>query len=100
MDKAYLKLDKNIMGYIPVIELQNCYNAAIHPLVQSHKITEKQAMQEFLDHFHRSGKDGIVFKEVLLINKEWYDYYCAVSSTIQKDDHFVQLMITAYRLTN
>ena len=60
VDKAYLKLDKNLMGYLSVIDLRNVYNAAIHPHVQAHRMTEEQAFQEFLDHFHKAGKEGIV----------------------------------------
>lgn len=88
------------MGYIPVFEIRNVYNAAIHPQVQANRMTEEQAFNELLEHFYRSAKDGIVFKEVLLIKQEWYDYYAAISPTIANDDHFVQLMITAWRLSN
>ena len=30
--------------------------------------------------------------------QEWNEYFAAVSATIEKDDHFVQLMISAWRL--
>jgi len=46
----------------------------------------------FLANFGDKNKDGRITKD------EWNDYYAAVSSSIDNDDHFVQLMKTAWKL--
>ena len=47
---------------------------------------------EFLGNFNDRNKDGKVDRE------EWNEYYAAVSSSIDNDDHFVQLMKSAWKL--
>ena len=47
---------------------------------------------EFLSNFGDRNHDGRIDRS------EWNDYYGAVSSSIDHDDHYVQLMKTAWRL--
>ena len=55
-------------------------------------MTEDQVFMEFLQNFGDTNKDGT------LTRQEWNEYYAAVSSSIDNDDHFVQLMNTAWKL--
>lgn len=55
-------------------------------------MTEDEVFLEFLAHFGDRNRDGKIQRD------EWNDYYAAVSASIDNDDHFVQLMVTAWKL--
>jgi len=92
IDKAFLKFDRDGNGYIDVNDLRGVYNTAFHPKVRSGQITEDQALAEFLGNFNDRNRDGRIQKE------EWDEYYASVSSSIDHDEHFVQLMKMAWGL--
>jgi len=92
IDKAFLKFDRDGSGYIDAADLRGLYNTSFHPKVRSGQITEEQALAEFLANFNDANRDGRIQKE------EWDEYYASVSSSIDNDDHFVELMITAWKL--
>ena len=92
VDKAFLKFDRDGNGYVDANDLRGVYNCSHHPKVQRGEMTEDQAFREFLTSFNDRNRDGRVTKD------EWDEYYAAVSSSIDNDDHFVQLMKTAWRL--
>ncbi|CDW76005.1 ef hand family protein [Stylonychia lemnae] len=91
-DKAFLKFDKDGNGCIEAADLKGVYNTSFHPKVISGEMTEDQVFLEFLANFGDKNKDGKIQRE------EWNDYYSAVSASIDNDDHFVQLMKTAWKL--
>ena len=91
-DKAFLKFDRDGNGVIEAVDLKGVYNASFHPKVINGEMTEDQVFMEFLAHFGDKNKDGKLTKA------EWNDYYAAVSASIDNDDHFVQLMKTAWKL--
>ncbi len=64
----------------------------MHPKVMSGEMTEDQVFLDFLQSFGDTNKDGMISR------KEWNDYYAAVSSNIDNDDHFVLLMRNAWKL--
>jgi Ca2+-binding EF-hand superfamily protein len=92
VDKAFLKFDRDGNGYIDANDLRGVYNASMHPKVQKGEMTADQVFMEFLSSFNDANKDGRIVRE------EWNEYYAAVSSSIDNDDHFVQLMKMAWRL--
>lgn len=92
VDKAFLKFDRDGNGHIDINDLRGVYNASMHPKVQNGQMTEDQVLQEFLGNFCDRNNDGIIQRE------EWNDYYSAVSSSIDNDDHFVLLMKMAWKL--
>jgi len=55
-------------------------------------MTEDEVFTIFLQNFGDKNKDGMISRA------EWNDYYGAVSSNIDNDEHFVNLMRTAWRL--
>ena len=92
VDKAFLKFDRDGNGYIDCNDLRGVYNASMHPKVQRGEMTEDQVFAEFLGSFNDKNRDGRVDRE------EWNEYYSAVSSNIDNDEHFVLLMKTAWKL--
>lgn len=92
VDKAFLKFDKDGSGVINALDLRGVYNASLHPQVQGGSMSEDDVFLEFLENFGDVNKDGCIQRE------EWNEYYAAVSSSIDNDEHFVELMRTAWRL--
>ena len=92
IDKSFLKFDKDGSGFITTLDLRGVYNCSFHPKVQNGQMTEEQVFREFLSSFGDANKDGRITRD------EWNDYYAAVSASIDNDDHFVELMRTAWRL--
>ena len=100
IDKAFLKFDKDCNGYIDANDLKGVYNAKVHPKVTGGEKTEEQVFEEFLQAFGDKDKDGKIQRIVFnfSITQEWNDYYAGVSSSIDNDDHFIQLMKVAWKL--
>lgn len=92
IDKAFLKFDRDGSGYIEACDLKGVYSAAMHPKVIQGQMTEDEVFLEFLTNFGDRNRDGKIEK------CEWNDYYAAVSSSIDNDDHFVQLMRQAWKI--
>ena len=55
-------------------------------------MTEDEIFHEFLANFNDANGDGKITKD------EWDEYYAAISSNIDNDDHFVLLMRNAWKL--
>ena len=92
IDKSFLKFDRDGSGVINSLDLRGVYNCSFHPKVQSGEMTEDQVFREFLESFNDANKNGTIDRG------EWNDYYAAVSASIDNDEHFVELMRTAWRL--
>ena len=92
VDKAFFKFDKDGSGEITAADLRGVYNCSFHPKVQSGEMTEDEVFLEFLANFGDKNRDGKISSD------EWNEYYAAVSSSIDNDEHFVQLMRAAWKL--
>ena len=92
IDKAFLKFDREGNGYVDVINLRTVFNAAKHPKVVSGEMSQDQVFTVFLKNFNDMTGLGKIDR------KEWNDFYSAVSSSIDNDDHFVILMKTTWSL--
>ncbi len=92
VDKAFLKFDRDGSGSIEAADLKGVYSASLHPKVIQGQMTEDEVFLEFLSNFGDRNRDGKIERS------EWNDYYAAVSASIDNDDHFVQLMRTAWKL--
>ena len=92
IDKAFLKFDKEGDGLIDVTEIRQVYNCSKHPKVVSAEMSEEQVFSLFLKNFNDKNNIGKIDR------KEWNDYYSAVSSSIENDDHFVIMMKTTWGL--
>lgn len=92
VDAAFCKFDSDGSGCVTAADLRCVYSCNAHPKVISGEITEDEAFLEFLANFGDKNNDGKITKT------EWNDYYSAVSSSIENDDHFVMLMTQAWKL--
>ena len=92
VDKAFLKFDNDGNGCIEAADLKGVYSANMHPKVISGEMTEDEVFLQFLANFGDKNGDGKIDR------KEWCDYYSAVSSSVDNDDHFVQLMKAAWKI--
>ena len=55
-------------------------------------MTEDEVFTQFLQSFGDKNRDGCISRP------EWNDYYAAVSSSIDDDDHFIELMKNAWSI--
>lgn len=92
VDAAFQKFDLDGSGVVTASDLKPCYSVSQHPKVMSGQITEDEAFLEFLQNFGDKNNDGKITKT------EWNDYYAAVSSSIDNDDHFCMIMSNAWKL--
>ena len=81
--KAFLKFDKDGNGTITAADLKGVYDCSMHPKVMSGDLTEDDVFVDFLKNFGDKNHDGKITRQ------EWDDYYAAVSSSIDNDEHFV-----------
>jgi Ca2+-binding EF-hand superfamily protein len=92
IDRAFAKFDKDGSGVIDSADLSVVYDCTKHPKVVSGEMTSDDVFIEFLASFGDKNGDG------KLTHAEWNDYYAGVSSSIDNDAHFCQLMVTAWKL--
>ena len=90
--KAFLKFDKDCSGYITADDIADVYRVDMHPKYISGEKTKEEILMEFLQNFGDRNKDGKITKD------EWLEYYAAISSNIDNDDHFILLMRNAWQL--
>jgi Ca2+-binding EF-hand superfamily protein len=98
--QAYNKLDKDGNGWIDINDVRGVCKANNHPDVVSGKKTEDQILQEFLETFEAAhamreneAPNYVVTKE------EFNEYYNNISSSIDDDMYFMQMISSAWKLT-
>ena len=85
-EQAFAKFDLLSQGVVNSADLHVGFNSSRHPGVASGLITADEAFLEFLSSFADHNNDGTITKQ------EWLDFYTAVSSQIEQDQIFVELM--------
>ncbi|XP_021383829.3 calcyphosin-2 isoform X1 [Lonchura striata] len=85
--KAYMKLDFNKTGSVPMVDVRKCYCAKKHPLVLAGKIPEEEIKSSFLEAL---GESCINPNEVSY--SEFEDFYEGLSFGIVGDDDFVNIL--------
>ncbi|XP_021240876.1 calcyphosin-2 isoform X2 [Numida meleagris] len=85
--KAYMKLDFNKTGSVPMVDIRKCYCAKKHPLVLAGKATEEEIKSSFLETLGESCSNP---EEVSY--SEFEDYYEGLSIGITDDDDFVNIL--------
>jgi Ca2+-binding EF-hand superfamily protein len=88
---AYDKLDVNKDGLVKLDDIAQIYDASKHPDVLDGKKSEEQIYVEFMKLWDTQEKDGIVTFD------EFCDYYTDVSASIDRDDYFAEMMISAWK---
>jgi len=96
--QAFAKLDKDGSGVIDINDIRGVYSAKQHPDVRSGKKTEDEVLGEFLETFehHHSLNGGTKDRRVTM--EEFLEYYNTVSASIDNDQYFELMMITAWKL--
>ena len=89
---SFAKFDTESCGSIKASDLRVVCNVTSHPRVVSGDITEDEAFLEFLTNFGDKNNNGRITVT------EWMDYYAAISSVVQADEHFCNLMNSTWRL--
>lgn len=92
INKAFHKFDKDGSGVVNSADLQGVFNCDLHPKVQNGEMTVDEVFTQFLAQFGDKNGDGMITKS------EWDDYYAAVSSNVDNDDHFVDIIRAAWKL--
>ena len=92
IDAAFAKFDQDGSGTVTSADLRVVYDTSDHPKVISGEMTDEEVFVQFLASFGDKNGDGMITRQ------EWNDYYAAVSSNIDNDAHFVQLMRNAWKL--
>ena len=92
IDKAFLKIDKDCLGFLTPKEIKMVYNFQNHPHVKLGQKNEEEVFKDFMQNFGGKSDEDKIFRI------EWNDYYSAVSSYIDNDDHFILLMKNAWKL--
>ena len=90
VERAYLIFDSDGSGVINKSDLEGVYDVTRHPKFISEEMTKEEIFNRFLEAFGDKNGDGNISKE------EWIEYYSAVSSNMDNDEHFVQLLETAW----
>ncbi|XP_064139877.1 calcyphosin-2 isoform X1 [Loxodonta africana] len=89
--KAFMKLDFNKTGSVPIIDIRKCYCAKKHPQVISGHSTEEEIKSSFLETLKdaRSKSDEVSYCE-------FEDYYEGLSVGIVDDEDFVNIVRTPW----
>lgn len=85
--KAYMKLDYNKTGSVPLVNIKKCYCARIHPQVLNGNATEEEIKSSFLETLQDACSDP---NEVSF--SEFEDYYEGLSIGIMDDEDFVNTL--------
>ena len=99
--QAFKSLDKKGKGAIELDDIREAYNAKMHPDVLSGKITEEEALAEFLDTFEYQFSllnDEKVDSKVNF--EDFMDYYNNISFGIKDDEYFEEIIKNVYNLDN
>ena len=77
---------------LTIDDIKGVYCTKEHPEVKAGKRSETSVLTEMLTNFEgkKGNRDGTVTLE------EWVDYYEDLSSSVEHDDHFAQIIIGAW----
>lgn len=92
IDRAFAKFDLDGSGLVQSADLAVVYDCSQHPQVIAGEMTDQEVFAEFLAAFGDKNGDGSI------TTAEWNDYYAAVSASIDHDEHFVEMMVSAWKL--
>ena len=92
IDAAFNRFIRDDSESIEAADLKAAYAANLHPKVISGELSEDEVFLEFLTNFSDRNRDGRIHRD------EWNAYYSKISSTIDVNSHFNQLMAQVWRL--
>ena len=89
---AYDKLDVNKDGLVKLDDIASLYDVSQHPDVMAGRKTPTEAYKEFMSMWDTQVADGIVTFD------EFCEYFKDVSASIDTDEYFAAMMISAWKL--
>ncbi|KAM4883195.1 calcyphosin-2 [Thomomys bottae] len=89
--KAFMKLDFNKTGAVPVVDMRKCYCAKKHPQVISGQSTEEEIKSAFLE-----TMITVCRKSDEVSYSEFEDYYEGLSLGVTEDEDFVTIVRTPW----
>ena len=92
IDFAFSKFTRDDSESIEAADLKSVYAANLHPKVISGELSEDEVFLDFLTNFSDRNRDGRIRRD------EWNAYYSKISSSIDVDSHFNQLMVQVWKL--
>ena len=92
IDFAFSKFTRDDSESIEAADLKSMYAANLHPKVISGELSEDEVFLDFLTNFSDRNRDGRIHRD------EWNTYYAKISSSIDVDSHFNQLMVQVWKL--
>jgi hypothetical protein len=96
---AFKKLDKDGSGLIDLRDIKGVYDASKHPDVKSGKKTEDEILGEFIETFEmHHALNGAGSRDRSVTPEEFVEYYNNVGASIDNDQYFELMMITAWKL--
>ena len=95
---AFQRLDRKGAGIVEINELKAAYNAHAHPDVRFGKISEDEALGEFLETFEMYVDILFGGKEQKIGQGEFEDYYAYVGSAVEDDKQFEQMIVGVWKL--
>ena len=91
---AFQKLDRSGDGVATVEDLVSVYDTSGHPDVMSGSKNKVEVLRTMLDAFDTKGsEDGVVTE------KEFLDYFGALSASIDHDDHFIEMVKKSWKIS-
>lgn len=95
--KIFHELDArgDASGYLTVEDIQGIYDTTSHPDVKAGKMTPTEALRQFLEGFE--GPRGSVHDGHLTLD-EWIAYYEELSSSIDSDDYFGNMLVSTWSM--
>jgi hypothetical protein len=96
---AFKKLDKDGNGWIDINDVRGVYNAKKHPDVLAGKKSEDDILKEFLATFEMAHSIRNSDAPNYVVTKEEFnEYYNMVSTSIDDDAYFAQMIKSAWGL--
>ncbi len=96
--QAFDKMDKDGSGILDLNDIKYVYSVKQHPDFKSKKKTEEELYGEFLETFETHHNINKGPRDRRVTKEEWIEYYNNISMSIDSDDYFEQMMVTAWRL--
>ncbi|MCQ2821061.1 MAG: EF-hand domain-containing protein [archaeon] len=98
--QAFNKMDVDFSGSVSYADTKNFFNCKSHIDVLSGQKTEEEVFNEFLKSFemHHEFKKGL--RDKRLSREEFIEYYDNISMSYDDDNEFIEMIKSAWGLTN
>jgi len=98
VEQVFNALDIEGRDAVELNDIKGEYNARNHPDVRQRKITEDQALGEFIETFEMHHNLMGPHKDQKVAFNEFCQYYNFISCCIEDDKHFQQLLTSVWKL--